>query len=89
MGHAGKGVHEQKFENVLCAIEEAKDVEELTIEELTIEELAGSLEAHEQRKNRKKQESLDEALQTKATIKEEKALYAQQNNYSRGNNTRG
>nr|GEW86789.1 hypothetical protein [Tanacetum cinerariifolium] len=74
----------KKFENVVCAIEEAKD-----LEELTIEELAGSLEAHEQRKNRKKQESLDEALQTKATIKEEKALYAQRNNYSRGNNTRG
>nr|GFC59654.1 Gag polyprotein [Tanacetum cinerariifolium] len=60
----------------MCATEKAKD-----LEELTIEELAGSLEAHEQRNNWKKQESLDEALQTK--IKEEKALYAQQNNYSR------
>nr|GEV43200.1 retrovirus-related Pol polyprotein from transposon TNT 1-94 [Tanacetum cinerariifolium] len=68
----------------LCALEEAKDPDELTIEEL-----AGSLKGHKQRKNRKKQESLDEALQTKATIKEEKALYAQWNNYSRGNNTRG
>nr|GEZ08408.1 retrovirus-related Pol polyprotein from transposon TNT 1-94 [Tanacetum cinerariifolium] len=74
----------KKFENVVCVIEEAKD-----LEELTIEELAGSLEAHEQSKNRKKQESLDEALQTKATIKEEKALYAQRNNYIRGNNTKG
>ncbi|GJW57363.1 retrovirus-related pol polyprotein from transposon TNT 1-94 [Tanacetum coccineum] len=74
----------KKFENVVYAIEEAKD-----LEELTIEELAGLLEAHEQRKNKKKQESLDEALQMKVTIKEEKALYAQQNNYNRGNNTRG
>ncbi|GKF88010.1 hypothetical protein Tco_0258887, partial [Tanacetum coccineum] len=43
----------EKFENVVCAIEVAK-----YLEELMIEELAGSLEAHEQRKNRKKQESL-------------------------------
>ncbi|GKE48117.1 retrovirus-related pol polyprotein from transposon TNT 1-94 [Tanacetum coccineum] len=50
----------KKFENVVYAIEEAKD-----LEELTIEELAGLLEAHEQRKNKKKQESLDEALQMK------------------------
>ncbi|GJV24619.1 retrovirus-related pol polyprotein from transposon TNT 1-94 [Tanacetum coccineum] len=74
-------IKSNKYDSKHCV---AKDVEELTIEEL-----AGSLEANEQRKNRKKQESLDEALQTKATIKEEKALYAQQNNYSRGNNTRG
>ncbi|GJZ84260.1 hypothetical protein Tco_0649599 [Tanacetum coccineum] len=39
----------EKFENVVCAIEEAKD-----LEELTIEELAGSLETHEQRKIRKR-----------------------------------
>ncbi|GJR92506.1 hypothetical protein Tco_0264680 [Tanacetum coccineum] len=56
----------ENFENVVCAIEESKD-----LEDLTIEELAGSLEAHEQRKNKKKQESLDEALKTKATIKDE------------------
>nr|GEV71615.1 hypothetical protein [Tanacetum cinerariifolium] len=73
-----------RVQTVVNQLKQAKD-----LDELTIEELACSLEAHEQRKNRKKQESLDEALQTKATIKEEKALYAQQNNYSRGNNTRG
>ncbi|GKE06462.1 hypothetical protein Tco_1398480 [Tanacetum coccineum] len=55
----------EKFKNVVCAIEVAKD-----LEELMIEELAGSLEAHEQRKNRKKQESLDEALQTKVVMEE-------------------
>ncbi|GJR92508.1 hypothetical protein Tco_0264682 [Tanacetum coccineum] len=60
----------ENFENVVCAIEESKD-----LEDLTIEELAGSLEAHEQRKNKKKQESLDEALKTKATIKDEKVVF--------------
>ncbi|GJY64422.1 retrovirus-related pol polyprotein from transposon TNT 1-94 [Tanacetum coccineum] len=70
--------------NVVCAIEESKD-----LEDLTIEELAGSLEAHEQRKNKKKQESLDEALKTKATIKDEKALFAHQNNHGKGTNSGG
>ncbi|GJY68641.1 hypothetical protein Tco_0471623 [Tanacetum coccineum] len=49
----------------------------------------GSLEAHEQRKNKKKQESLDEALKTKATIKDEKALFAHQNNQGKGTNFGG
>jgi hypothetical protein len=61
------------FENVVCVIRESKN-----LEELTIEDLAGSLEAHEQRKKKKKQESLDEALQAKATIKEEKAYTRRQ-----------
>ncbi|GJU33296.1 retrovirus-related pol polyprotein from transposon TNT 1-94 [Tanacetum coccineum] len=39
----------QNFENVVCVIEESKD-----LEDLTIEELAGSMEAHEKRKNKKK-----------------------------------
>jgi len=38
------------FENVVCAIEESRNVEEITIDDLT-----GSLEAHEQRKKKKKQ----------------------------------
>ena len=49
------------FENVLCAIEESKD-----LATFTVDELAGSLEAHEQRK--KKEETPDQALQTKASI---------------------
>ena len=57
------------FENVVCAIEESKD-----LATFTIDELANSLEAHVQRK---KEETLDQALQTKASIKNEKVLYSQ------------
>ena len=59
------------FENVICAIEESKD-----LTKFTVDELAGSLEAHEQRK-KKKEEPLDQALQTKTTIKDGKVLYSQ------------
>ena len=58
------------FENVVGAIEESKD-----LAMFTVDELAGSLEAHEQHK--KKEETLDQALQTKTSIKDEKALYSQ------------
>ena len=59
------------FENVVCAIEESKD-----LTKFTVDELAGSLEAHEQRKKKKK-EPLDQVLQMKATIKDGKVLYSQ------------
>jgi gag-polypeptide of LTR copia-type len=55
------------FDNVVCAIEELKD-----LATLIVDELAGSLEAHEQRKKKKKEETLEQALQTKASIKDEK-----------------
>ena len=42
----------EKFENLLCAIEESKD-----LDQMTVDELAGSLEAHKQRKKRKENES--------------------------------
>ena len=51
------------FENVVCVIEELKD-----LGKFTVNELVGSLEAHEQRK-KKKEETLDQALQTKASIR--------------------
>jgi gag-polypeptide of LTR copia-type len=61
----------ENFENVVCAIEESKN-----LEEMTVDDLAGSLETHEQRK-KKKNESFEEALQTKASIKDENVLYSQ------------
>ena len=73
----------ENFENVVCAIEESKN-----LEEMTIDDLAGSLEAHEQRK-KKKQDLLEEALQSKATIKEDKTMYAQQNWRGRGRDRGG
>ena len=45
-------------------------------DEFIVDELVGSLEAHEQRK-KKKEEPLDQALQTKAPIKDGKVLYSQ------------
>ena len=70
------------FENVVCVIEESKD-----LAKLTVNELAGSLEAHEQHK-KKKEETLDQALQTKASIKDENVLYSQ-NVQGRGRESRG
>jgi predicted GNAT family acetyltransferase len=61
-----------KFENIVCAIEESKD-----LSTLSVEELAGSLEAHEQRKMKKKEEAIEEAHQTKESIKDEKVLFSQ------------
>ena len=70
------------FENVVCAIEESKD-----LAKFTVDELAGSLEAHKQCK-KKKEETLDQLLQTKALIKDEKVLYST-NIQGRGRGSRG
>jgi gag-polypeptide of LTR copia-type len=59
------------FENIVCAIEESKD-----LNELSVDELVGSLMAYKQRKKLKKKESLEEALQAKVVLKE-KAMYVQ------------
>ncbi|XP_023521026.1 putative WEB family protein At1g65010, chloroplastic [Cucurbita pepo subsp. pepo] len=70
------------FENVICVIEESKN-----LAKFTVDELAGSLQAHEQRKKKKK-ETLDQALQTKASLKDEKVHYSQ-NIQGRGRGSRG
>ncbi|XP_068465081.1 uncharacterized protein [Phaseolus vulgaris] len=62
------------FENVVCATEESRNLEEMTIDDLT-----DSLEAHEQRKKKKKQEGLEESLHSKMAIKEDKVMYLQHN----------
>ena len=71
------------FENVICVIEESKD-----LTKFTVNEIASSLEAHEQHK-KKKEKPLDQALQTKASIKDGKILYSQnfrgRDSGSRGN----
>ena len=59
------------FENVVCVIEVSKD-----LAKFTVDELVSSLEAHEQRKKKKK-EPLDQALQTKVSINDGKVLYSQ------------
>jgi len=61
------------FENIVCSIEDSRN-----LEEMIIDDLGASLEAHEHRK-KKKQEVLEKVLQTKMTIKEDKAMYAQHN----------
>ena len=70
------------FENVVCAIEESKD-----LATFMVDELIGSLKAHQKRK-KKKEETLNQALQTKASIKDEKVLYSQ-NIQGRGRGSRG
>jgi len=69
------------FENVVYAIEESRN-----LEEVTIDDLRASLEANEQRKE-KKQEVWEEALQ-KMTIRKDKVMYAQ-HNQGRGRRGRG
>jgi hypothetical protein len=72
------------FENIVCAIEESKN-----LNELSVYELSSSLMAHEQRNKLKKKESLEEALQAKVVL-EEKALYVQKGQVrGQGGHSRG
>jgi len=59
------------FENIVCAVKESKDLS------IFSEELLGSLEAHEQRRRKKNEESLNQALQGKETVKEKRVPYTQ------------
>ncbi|CAN0856784.1 Retrovirus-related Pol polyprotein from transposon TNT 1-94 [Linum grandiflorum] len=54
----------EKFDPIVAAIEESKD-----LSKLTIAELSSSLEAHEQRMDRRREGSIEGALQTRHTQK--------------------
>jgi gag-polypeptide of LTR copia-type len=60
------------FENVVCAIEESKD-----LATLIVDELAGSLEAHEQRKKKKKGGDTRANISIQGANKDENVLYSQ------------
>ena len=72
-----------KFDHVVAAIEESKD-----LSKFTLQELMGSLEAHEQRMSRYSNQSLEQAFQSRISVGEKKDARTVQENKERGTTQR-
>jgi gag-polypeptide of LTR copia-type len=65
-----------EFENMVCAIEESKN-----LAKIMVDELSSSLKAHEQRKKKKKQEVLKETLKEEKSSNDEGARGRSRNGF--------
>ena len=59
----------EKYEHIVAAIEESKD-----LTTLSVEQLMGSLESHEQRRLLRNDQSVESAFQTKLNLKQQNSF---------------